>query len=99
MAWQFRHDGHVYKEGDVTVDQWIEILDATGARWATVNPFSHPQHAKTIFSVIVADETNVSREDAAKVIGAMSTDDFLALFQDTDGSDELPKEFEDGIPQ
>ena len=83
----------------MTVDQWIEILEETGAHWATVLPFSHPRHARVIFSVIVSDRANISRDEAAKVIGSMSTDQFLELFERVEDGDDLPQEFTDGIPQ
>ena len=98
-AWKFTHDGHVYREGDVTVDQWIEILEQTGAHWATISPFSHPRHARAIFSVIVSDRANISRDEAAKVIGSMSTDQFFELFERVEDTDDLPQEFTDGIPR
>ena len=99
MAWQFRHDGHVYKEGDVTVDQWVEICERAGADWTVINPLRSPRYAKAIFAVVVADHTGQDRETAGKVLGEMTTDQFLALFTDTGEDDDLPKEFEDGIPQ
>jgi hypothetical protein len=99
MAWKFTHDGHVYKEGDVTVDQWGDICDLAGADWTVINPLRSPRYAKAIFSVVVSGHTGQDREAAAKTIGAMTTDQFLALFTDNDEGDDLPREFEDGIPQ
>jgi hypothetical protein len=96
--WKFAFDGHVYKQGDVTIDQWIEICDECGAGFSFVNPFRSAKDAKAIFRVLVSDQSERSREEAGKVIGAMSTDDFLALFEAVEDTSELPTEYEDGLP-
>ena len=97
MAWKFTHDGNTYREGDVTVDQWVDICDLSGTSGSSPIPFASPKDAKAIFSVVVGDRTG-DRDAAGKVIGGMSTDEFLELFEDV-VDDDLPSEFEDGIPQ
>jgi hypothetical protein len=97
VAWKFTHDGHVYKEGDVTVDQWVEICERAEADWTVINPLRAPQYAKAIFTVLVSDHSGQDREVSGKAIGEMTTDQFLRLF--TEGDEDLPEEFQDGIPQ
>lgn len=99
MAWKFEHDGHVYREGDVTVDQWVDICDLAASTWAFVNPLRAPKDAKAIFTVVVADHTGQDRDVVSKIIGDMTTDQFLELFDANDETDDLPEEFQDGIPQ
>lgn len=84
----------VFRTDDLTLDEAILIQKETGHSWFVINPLQDPAAAKAIQTRFLARE--YGEEEAAKRAGSMTVRELVAAVKAVD--DDLPDEYENGIP-
>ena len=94
MAYKVSFEGEEFNTDDLTLDEAIGIERSTGRSWVLINPFRSAEDCKAI---IVAFLTRTRDEtEATKLVGALSLREVLASVSVAE--DDLPEQFEGGIP-
>jgi hypothetical protein len=85
----------------LTVDEAQSIEKETRRTWGTINPFRSAEDCKAIMVAFlsrpVEDGGLGDHDDAVKKVGKMSVKAALAAISVAD--DDLPEEYEDGLPK
>lgn len=95
MAIEVTVDGKTWRTDDLTLDEAVEIEQACGVSWININPYRDAKQCRAIIVAFLTRERGA--EEAAKLAGAMSLADTLEAIRVAD--DDMPTEFEDGIPK
>lgn len=89
-------DGHEYDLDDLTLDEACSFERATGASWATMNPTTSAAHCRAVLVELYARAR--SRDEAEKVVGALTSRQAVDHINVVDADDDRPVEHKDGIP-
>ena len=95
MAIQVTFDGKTWRTDDLTLDEAVAIEKQCGVSWTNMNPYRSAEQCRAIIVAFVA--RNRGDDEAAKLVGAMTLAETLDAV--TVADDDLPSEFEDGIPK
>jgi hypothetical protein len=95
--WQFKWDGELYNEDDLTLAQMERIERRSGARWHFIDPFHSAVMAVSVMVVMIAARTSKSEEDVEKEVGAQKPDGFFSTYERVNR--DVPDYFEDGLPR
>lgn len=98
MAWKLTYDGEVYREVDLTLAQAEAIEEKTGTTWRVLNPLHSAKHAKVVLAVCLSERKGLDYGVAEKIAAALKIDEFLEMYE-VDNVDDLPSEYDDGIPR
>lgn len=96
-TWKFTHEGVTYREGDVTLDQWDKLEAELEKPWHKINPILSAKDARVVLRTLIAARTGDDIDSVDKVVGALTTDDFLKMLSEAEN--DLPEEYENGVPQ
>ncbi len=85
----------------LTIDEAKAIEKETRRTWGTINPFRSAEDCQAIMVTFLSRSTEEGglgdRDAAVKKVGKMSVKEALAALSAVD--DDLPEEFEDGLPK
>lgn len=95
MPYRITIDDATFESDDLTLDEAIAIEQATGTAWSNLNPMRSGEHCKLVIAAYLARTRGP--EEAAKVVGSMTLREVLAAVKWVD--DDLPTEYEDGLPK
>ena len=87
--------GDSWMVGDLTLDEFAAIEEATRASWVTFNPLLSAKQARAALTALVA--RSVGYDEAARKIGAMSIREAVDCFEVV--RDDMPEVYSDGIPK
>jgi hypothetical protein len=91
----FTVDGQKVRSDDLTLDEIVAVEQLTGVGWYQLNPVESAAQCRA-FLVQIHARTR-SREDAEKLVGAMTAREAAAGIDFTK-DDDRPIEFDDGMP-
>lgn len=86
---------------DLTINEGIEIEEATGESWVFINPFRSAKHWKAIVLAFLkrdTDETEAENRIEAFCRGQGSITKALDLVKTVEDGESLPSMFQDGQP-
>lgn len=95
MPFQVTIDDQRYLTDDLSLNEAIAVEEATGESWVYINPFRSAKHCKAIMVAFLARQ--MTAEEAKAKVEALSLDDAFSAIKVVD--DDLPDEFEDGLPK
>lgn len=89
-------DGVEYDVEDLTLDETCRFERATGASWGELNPTQSAVQCRAILLEFYARTR--SRDEAEKVVGALSTRAAVEHIVLVEAEDDRPAEYRDGVP-
>ena len=95
MPYRVTVDGVSFLTDDLTLDEAIGIETATGTPWTQINPIRSGEHCKLVMVAFLSRSR--SADEAAKVVGGLTLRQVLDAV--TWVEDDLPTEYEDGLPK
>lgn len=95
MPYRVTVEGTSYSTDDLTLDEAVAIEKATGISWLYLNPVRSAEHCKAIMVAFLSRDRTPAEAEA--VVGKLSLAAATAAV--TDVEDDLPDEYEDGIPK
>lgn len=96
MPFRVTVEGESFVVDDLTLDEAIAIEKALDTTWAYINPLRSAEHCRAIMQAFLARTRSV--EEAAKIVGGMSIKAATEAVEHVP-EDDLPDEFEDGLPK
>ena len=96
MSWWARVEGSWRDTDLLTFDEIISIEQIAGEPWALCNPYRSGLVAKAMLAAFLVREGK-SDEDAATIIGGLTLGEVKNSFRHRE-DDDLPIEWEDGLP-
>lgn len=98
QGWTIAVDGQVFREYDLTIDDIEAMEEATGLTWRTLNPLRSAAVAKQM-AVTLLVRRGSDEVTAKKLIGEMRGGDFIDSIGTYDPDEDMPSQYENGIPQ
>lgn len=95
MGWKLTAGDTSFTDGDPSIDQWGRIERLTGESWLAVNPIRFMHHAAAVYAVLTGSDIPSGKVD---IVGAKVVIGDRIWFEVYDDGDELPDEYENGIP-
>lgn len=96
MAWETRVDGKWHSSDDLTLDELDVVEKASGIGWGFLNPIRNAATARTLLALWYVKEGRTD-EEAKAAIAALTNKTLKVTFRYVD-DDDLPEEWEDGLP-
>lgn len=96
MAWLTRAGGKVYNSDDLTFSELEAIEKASGVGWAYLNPHRNIATAHALLAVWLVREGKTD-EEAQAAIAELTARTLAVAFKFIE-DDDLPDEWEDGLP-
>jgi hypothetical protein len=91
-TWAITHEGEVYREVDLTLNECEKVCAITKQSWDGLTPFDSPSAYKAVLAVFLARKGNDIDETMDK-LGELSAHELLSGFEWTDDEDR-PEEYE-----
>ena len=95
MPYRVTVDGAEFTTDDLTLDEAITIEQATGTPWTQINPIRSGEHCKLVMVAFLSRTRPV--DEAVKLVGAFTLREVLDSV--TWVAEDLPEEYEDGLPK
>lgn len=95
MAWKLDLDGVSLREDELTVGECENIEKLTGESWHTIHPLRSATHAAAVIEVALA-RGGEAPEKCAERARSLTMRQVLDAFATVD--DDMPEQYEDGIP-
>jgi hypothetical protein len=96
MPFRVTVDGQQFMADDLTLDEAIAIEKELDTTWQYINPLRSGEHCRAIMVAFLSRSRTV--DEARKVVGGLSVKQALAAVEHVE-DDDLPVEFEDGLPK
>lgn len=91
-----RVDGLEYDVEDMTLDETVQFERETGSSWTDLSPWKSALQCRSILTVFYARMR--SYDEAAKVVGGLTTKDAVDHLVLVDAEDDRPDVYKDGLP-
>lgn len=98
MGWRIEHEGEVYREDDLTLNDHEQIADLCGRAWAPWPGTSAKVWKATLAVCLASRSEDLTVEAALLQVGSLKVNDAF-LDQLTREEDDTPTEYVDGNPQ
>jgi hypothetical protein len=95
MPYRVTVDGEAFLTDDLTIDEAIAVEKATGTSWVFINPLRSADDCKAIMVAFLS--RSKPRPEAEGIVGSLTIRDVLKAVERVD--DDLPTEYEDGLPK
>lgn len=96
MPWQITVCGETFREDQLTLQQACAIEDATGLNWRVIHPMNSAKVAVTLGSVLLAERTGITQDEAREKLGALGVNEWTDAFEVVE--DDLPTAWEGDSP-
>jgi hypothetical protein len=96
MPFRITVEGESFMDDDLTLDEAIAIEKALDTSWQFINPLRSGEHCREIMVTFLARTRGV--EEARKIVGGLTVKQAIAGVEHI-ADDDLPTEYEDGIPK
>lgn len=102
MPWQIELFGEVFRQDELTLQQYADIEKATQLRYEQTTWALDPSHLEanvllSVGSLLLAERKGMPVDQARKEIGALRRADFEAAVSEYE--DDTPSAYTDGFPQ
>lgn len=94
MATEVTLDGKTFRTDDLTLDEVCQIESVTGTTWLSMNPVRSATVCRAVMVAFLSRDRDAT--EAAKFVGALTADEAAKALRVAD--DDLPTEFEGGVP-
>ncbi len=95
MAFELTVAGEVFRSDDLTIDEAVAIEKATGTSWLYLNPLRSGETFRAM-AVAFLRRTKTPAE-AEAIVGKLGLRDAIAAVKVVE--EDLPDEYEDGLPK
>ncbi len=95
MPYSISIEGQVFNTDDLTLDEAISCEKATGEGWLYINPFRSAAHCKAIMVAFL--RRSLTEDQALAIVDKLTITTALKAVKRVE--DDLPDEFEDGLPK
>lgn len=95
MAFKITVDGQEFRTDDLTLDEAVAVEKATGTSWLYLNPLRSGEQCRAMMVAFLSRSRPPAAAEA--FVGALGIREAIASVTKVD--EDLPDEYEDGLPK